>query len=75
MSNSQIQINPFGTKLWRMDAGGYCVVAVASKGNDGNIDGINLKGSNAIRTPGSDVWLDLEEAKSLRDWLNATIPA
>ena len=75
MSNSQIQINPFGSKLWRMDAGGFCVVAVASKGNDGNMDGINLKGSNNIGNGGSDVWLDLEEAKSLRDWLVKTLPA
>ncbi len=71
---SNIQVNPHGRKLWRMDAGGFCVVVVVSKGNDGNMNGINLKGSNGSGN-GSDVWLDVDEAKSLRDWLNANLPA
>lgn len=57
-----------------MDAGGFCIVAVVSYHNE-TIDGISLKGSNGEPKPGSDVWLDLEEAKSLRDWLNANLPA
>jgi hypothetical protein len=69
---SQISINPHGGCSWRMDEGGYCVIAVRSVGGDGKIDGINLKGSNGQNT-GSDVWLSLEEAKSLRDWLNKSL--
>jgi hypothetical protein len=72
MSNSQIQVNPHGIKMWRMDAGGFQVIALASYRN-GVMDGINLKGSNG--KAGSDVWMDMEEAKSLRDWLNSNLPA
>ena len=70
--SSQIQVNPCGTKMWRLDAGGYCVIAVRTVGGDGKTDGINLKGQNG---PGkaSDVWIDVEEAKSLRDWLNTLL--
>lgn len=69
---SNIQVNPHGGKLWRMDAGGFCIVAVRSVGGDGKIDGINLKGSNGNGN-GSDVWMSVEEAKSLRDWMNTML--
>lgn len=69
MSNSNILVNPHGTMMWRMDAGQFSLIAV----KDGK-QGFNIKGSNG-NGKGSDVWIDVDEAKSLRDWLNANLPA
>lgn len=68
---SNIQVNPNGRSLWRMDAGGFCSIAVRSVDNDGKTDGIYLKGKDGIGS--SSVLLDVEEAKSLRDWLNTML--
>jgi len=66
-----IQVNPHGRSLWRMDAGGFCSIAVPSVGPDGKPDGIYLKGKDGIGS--SSVLLTTDEAKSLRDWLNTML--
>lgn len=68
-----IQVNSFGLKIWRMDVGEACCIVVPSVASSGYEDGIMVK--VAMGGKNADVWLETEEAKSLRDWLVANLPA
>jgi hypothetical protein len=68
-----IQVNPHGRSLWRMDVGEACCIALPSVANSGKEDGIMVK--VAMGGKHAEVWLETEEAKSLRDWLVKTLPA
>lgn len=67
-----IQINSFKRVNWTLEDRAGKVALEATNSGRGNMDGFNIH----VKAPGTyegETWLSLEEAKSLRDWLNKSL--
>jgi len=70
---SKIQKNSHGLKSWELqDKNANVKLEVTRSASSGRIDGLNI-GTASDSTRSGGAWLSVEEAQSLRRWLNETL--
>jgi hypothetical protein len=72
---SQIQINAHARVNWTLEDKGSRVSVEATYNRLGDLDGFNVAAKPPFVCASDEAWISLEEAKSLRDWLNKALEA